>query len=142
MTRDDARDEALVYLHAKLCFGATRRAMRETVHEGYGAPGQPGYMIERGWITVPGVAYKGKQHRFRVDELVDEMEVEARERFWRHWRAYRRDPSADGYLRLAINQLRAVGVRAGLLPVPSGPVGFEPSDPRQREPVQADLFSM
>lgn len=137
MTRDDARSEALTYVHEKLLHGTTAVAMRREPYMARGGPGEVGYELSRGRITVPGVTGPKPRHTFRTDDLVAELEAEAREAFWRHWRQWRIDRSCTGYLGLAIKGLRAIGVRRGLLPVPPGPARFEHLS---STPVQGELF--
>lgn len=149
MTRDDAYFEALGYVHRKLSLGATAESMRRTAHEGFGGPNEPGYELQRGRMTVPGVTGERPRWTFSTDDLVADLQANAREEFWRRWRAYRQDRTEMGYLGLAIEGLRTVSARSGLLPAPDGPIAFEASGdpvahhkepPVQDEPVQADLF--
>ena len=136
LTQPEAREVARDHVRQKLERGVSRARMNAIELEGCVGPNEDGYQLRRGRITVPMIGEP--KHTFRVDHLVDEIEAEAREEFWRHWRAYRWDRSAVGYLGLALNGLRAIGHRRGLLPVPPGPVGFE--DPNGEDPVQGELF--
>ena len=75
MTRAEARQVALGYVRSKVINGATRRSIRAVSHEGFGSPDEPGYLFSHGRITVPGLPYKGEQHTFPTDELIDELNV-------------------------------------------------------------------
>lgn len=75
MNRAEARQVALGYVRSKVINGATRRSLNALSHEGFGAPGEPGYLFSHGRITVPGLPYKGEQHTFPPDELIDELNV-------------------------------------------------------------------
>ena len=72
MTHDEARQEAVRYLRPKVeGYGVTHRDLCNIIHEGYGAPGEPGYEIGYGRITVPGAAGPKPRHTFSTDELVE-----------------------------------------------------------------------
>lgn len=54
----------------------TRDGCAREIFRGYAAPGQPGYTVKRGTITVPGLgasAFDGT-HTFATNELFDEIE--------------------------------------------------------------------
>lgn len=83
MTRAEAHQVAVAYMRRKLYAGATRRSMNETVHEGFGGPGEWGFEIAHGRMTVPGVTRRREhgKHRFTTDALVDDVEREQGELF-------------------------------------------------------------
>lgn len=71
MTADKARAATLGYVREMLARGyASADAARE-VSAGFGAPGEPGYDIRSGKITVP--SFGPDKHTFRFTELEAEI---------------------------------------------------------------------
>ena len=83
MTRDEAYRHALAYLGVKVIgFDVTREALRHHASEGFAAPGEPGYDLGHGRITVPACHREETRHTFSTDDLFDELRGGRRTALW------------------------------------------------------------
>lgn len=73
MTRQQALQIAVDVIRNKTLHGADRETLRRTT-EGYVAPGEPGYDIRAGHITVPASIRLQPRFSFATDDLMDEVE--------------------------------------------------------------------
>lgn len=78
MEREAAKAEALDMLRRRLAKGWSRQSIEQTIFEGGGGPGWPGYLISGGKISIPeprGHKHEGEGiHTFWLRTLLDEIE--------------------------------------------------------------------
>lgn len=73
MTREEARQHALVVMYWKSIYGVPRETIRRTT-QGFVAPGEPGFDLRAGHITVPANTRPEPRYSFDTDDLMDEIE--------------------------------------------------------------------
>lgn len=79
MREVDAKAEALDMLRRRLATGWwSRQRIEQTIFEGHGGRGVPGYLITNGRISIPsprGAKHEGEGiHTFSLRALLDEIE--------------------------------------------------------------------